>query len=99
MRAALRHRKLRLRSAAARALRVHIQRVKAVARRHEKPVAMTPAEAHVRATLRQCNMADRLALRREDAHAVEFVGAHAPTAPQVPVDVDAKTIRRAWACI
>src|ERR1700754_5003899 len=61
---------------------------------------MPAAETDVRAALGQRNMTERFAARREHAHAVEFVGAHAPAAPQIAVDIDAKTIgRAAWARI
>src|SRR6185312_15540518 len=50
------------------------------------------AEADVGAALRQADMADRLAFRIEDAHAIELVGAHAPAAPQIAVDVDSEAV-------
>src|SRR5690242_12126527 len=64
-------------SPAGHALRVDVQRVERVARRHKQAIAMAPAEAEVGAALGQRDVADRLARRIEDAHAVELVG-HAP---------------------
>src|SRR5579864_9187929 len=93
------HRSAHAASTALYALRVHIQRVQPMTRRHEQAVPMPAAEADVRAALRQRDMADRLTLRREHADTVEFVGAHAPAAPQVAVDVDAKAVRRSLASI
>src|SRR6478735_1831129 len=82
-------------SAAERALRVDVERVERVARRNEQPVAVATAEAEVGGALRQVDMADRLAFRIEDAHAVELGRAHAPAAPQVAVDIDAEAVGRA----
>src|SRR6476660_6329259 len=80
---------------AGRALRVHIQRIDRVARRHEQPVALDPAEAHVGATLGQCDEADRLAARIENLDAVLLGVAHAPAAPQIAVDIAAEAVGRA----
>src|SRR4051812_33578439 len=63
-------------------------------RRHEQPISFRSAEADVGRTLGQADVADRRALRVEDANAVELVGTHAPAAPQVAVDVDAEAVRR-----
>src|SRR6188472_2117455 len=78
---------------AGRALRVHIQRIDRVARRHEQPVALDPAEAHVGATLGQCDEADRLTARIENLDAVLLCVAHAPAAPKIAVDIAAETVR------
>ena len=56
---------------------------------------MASAEAQVGAALWQADMPDRFAIRGKDAHAVEFGRAHAPAAPQVSVNIDAKAIRGA----
>src|SRR5439155_17000429 len=81
-------------SASERTLRVDVERIDRVARRHEQPIAFGPAEADVGATLRQLDVPDRVALRIEDADAIEFGTAHAPAAPQVAVHVDTETVRR-----
>src|SRR5579871_2033651 len=64
-----------------------------MARRHEQAIAIAAAEAEVGAALGQRDVADGLALRIEDAHAVELIG-HAPATPQIAVDVAAKAVRR-----
>src|SRR5690349_2195696 len=61
--------------------------------RHEQPVALAAAEAHVGAALGQRDVADRLALWAEYANAVELVR-HAPAAPQVSVDVASHSVGR-----
>jgi hypothetical protein len=42
-------------------------------RRHEQPVAVAAAEADIGAALRQRDVAERLALRREHAHAAKLI--------------------------
>src|SRR6185312_7097226 len=81
-------------SPALHALRIDVERIQRVRRCHEQAVALDAAETQIGAALRQRNMADRLALRREHAHAVEL-GGHAPAAPQIAVDIAAETVRRA----
>src|SRR3977135_1021756 len=63
--------------------------------RHEQAVALDAAEAHVGATLGQCDEADRLAARIENLDAVLLRVAHAPGAPQIAVDIAAEAIGRA----
>src|SRR5258706_11908599 len=53
------------------ALRIHKERIHTLARRHEQAVALLAAEADVGATLGQVDVADRLAVGREDAHTLE----------------------------
>src|SRR5580698_4949618 len=76
-----------------RALRVHIERVDRLARGHEQPVALQPAEADVGAALGQRDAADQLAVGRVDHDTVEFRIAHAPAAPEIAVDVAAHAVR------
>src|SRR6185295_107022 len=78
---------------ALRALAVDVDRVDRMARGHEQPVALDPAEADVGGALGQRDEADRLAGRVEHLHAVQR-RAHAPAAPQIAVDVDAEAVRR-----
>src|SRR6478752_8336423 len=80
-------------SPASYALRVHVERIDRVARRHEQPVAIAAAEADVGGALGQRYEADRLAGRIENLHAVER-RAHAPATPQIAVDVDPKPVGR-----
>src|SRR5882757_10730394 len=82
-------------SPAGRALRIHIERIERVARRHEQAVALGGAEAHVGAALGQRDEADRLAGRIEYLHAVLLRIAHAPAAPEIAVDVAAEAVGRA----
>src|SRR5215213_5416579 len=84
-------------SATRRALRVDVERIDRLARRHEQAVAATAAEAHVGAALRQLDAADEAPFAVVDHDAVELVGAHAPAAPQIAVDVDAEAVRGARA--
>src|SRR6185369_8483843 len=81
-------------SPALHALRVDVERIDRVARRHEQAVALDAAEADVGAALGQRDEGDRLAGGVEDLHAVLLVVAHAPAAPQVAVDVEAEAVRR-----
>src|SRR5271170_4751033 len=83
----------RTRSAADRALGVHIQRIERVAGRHEQAVALDAAEAEVGAALGERDLADPLAVRIEHHDAVERRRG-APAAPQVAVDVAAEAVRR-----
>ncbi|CAB3790451.1 hypothetical protein LMG28138_02990 [Pararobbsia alpina] len=55
---------------------------------------MASPEAQIRTTLRQSDMADRLALRGEHAHSIEFRGTHSPAAPEIALHIDPKTIWR-----
>src|SRR5262245_30718515 len=66
-------------SPASYALRVHVERIDRVARRHEQPVTVAAAEADVGGALGQRYEADRLAGRIEYLDAVER-RAHAPAA-------------------
>src|SRR6185437_2470218 len=70
------------------ALGIDVERVQRLARRHEQAVPPEAAEAEIGAALRQMDVADRLARGVEHAHAVQ-VGAHAPSAPEIAVDVAA----------
>ena len=59
-----------------------------MARRHEQAVALRAAETDIGRALRQRDEADRLALVIEDLDAVLLRIAHAPAAPEIPIDVD-----------
>src|SRR5579862_1737439 len=61
---------------------------------HEQAVALRPAETHVGAALWQFDVADRLAFRIENPHAVELARAHAPAGPEIAGDIDAEAVRR-----
>src|SRR3954464_10614616 len=76
-----------------RALRVHIQRVDRLARGHEQAVALHAAEAEVGAAFGQGDAADHHTVGCEHHNTVEFGIAHAPAAPEIAVDIDAKTVR------
>src|SRR5262249_58208841 len=82
-------------SAAGHALRVDVKCVERMARGHEQPVAIAPAEADVGAAFRQIDVTDRLAGGIEHPHAVELGRAHAPAAPQIAVDIDPQAVGRA----
>src|SRR4029453_17962205 len=69
-------------SAARRALRVDVERIQRLARRHEQAVAFEPAEADVGGALWQRDAADWLAVGREYHDALEFSRPHAPAPPQ-----------------
>ena len=73
-------------SPAGHALRVHVERIDRVARRHEQSVAVTTAEADIGSALGQRYEADRPTGRIEHLDAVER-WAHAPATPQIAVDV------------
>src|SRR6266446_2069512 len=79
-------------SAAGDALRVHVERVQRLARRHEEPDALDPAEAEIGAALREQDAADELTGRVEDRHAVVSLAA-APAAPEIAIRVAAHTVR------
>src|SRR5262249_48252521 len=83
------------RSPSRRALRVHVERIERMARRHEQPVALDAAEADIGGALGQCDEADGFAGRVENLHAVLLRATHAPAAPQIAVDVAAEAVRRA----
>src|SRR5207344_741867 len=77
------------------ALRVDVERIHRGARRHEEPVAVQAAEAHVGAALGQIDAPDELGFAVEDVDAVERLAPHAPAHPQVAVDVEAEAVGRA----
>src|SRR5476651_667554 len=78
------------------ALRVHVDRVDRLARRHEQPVALRSAEAEIAADLGKTDAADQLALRRPDGDAVvPDRAAGVARAPDVAVDVAAHAVGRA----
>ena len=74
-----------------------------MAARHVQPVVLGPAEGQVGAAFRQLDEADRLALRVEHRHAIEFFrlacrrAVAAPAAPQVAVAIDLEAVQRARA--
>src|SRR5712691_8490156 len=80
-------------SAAERTLRVDIERIERMARRHEQAVAAQPTETKVGATFGQRDLADALALGVEDQHAVLGL-THAPAAPEIALDIAAEPVRR-----
>src|SRR6476469_5534396 len=63
---------LRIALSSQRALRVHIQRIDRLARGHEQPVALEPAETQIGAALGQRDAADQYAVGGVDHDAVEF---------------------------
>ena len=85
-------------SPARRALRIDVEGVDRSGGGHEEPVSLLAAEAEVGAALRQPDAADQLALRREHDHAVELL-AHAPSAPEIAVDVSSEAIGGAVAAV
>ena len=82
---------------AQRALRVHIERIDRLARRHEQAVALHAAEAEVGAALWQGDEADRGAVGREHHDTVEIGIAHAPAAPEVAVASHPEAVQGALA--
>src|ERR1700744_5844691 len=52
------------------ALRFNIKRIHGLARGHEQPIPLSPAEAHIGAALRQEDAADHRAVRCEHRNAV-----------------------------
>src|SRR5262245_15570715 len=83
------------RSPSRRALRIHVERIERMARRHEQPVALDAAEADIGGALGQCDEADGFAGRVENLHAVLLRATHAPAAPQIAVDVASEAVRGA----
>src|SRR3954454_13346137 len=79
------------RSAADRAFGVDVDRVERLARRHEQPVPLDPAEAEVGAALRQRDAADHFAVRGKHDDAVE-PGPGTPAAPQIAVHVATEAV-------
>jgi len=55
---------------------------------------MPPAKDDIGAALGQADMANGGTGLVEDPHTIPFIGAHAPAAPEIAVDIDAETIRR-----
>src|SRR5258708_2852009 len=69
--------------------------IERLARGHEQAVALLAAEGEIGAGLGQEDLADPLAIRREDLHAV-IAGSHPARAdPDIAVDVDAHAVREA----
>src|SRR5262245_65250094 len=80
-------------SPASHPLRVHVERIDRVARRHEQPVAVAAAEADIGGALGQRYEADRLAGRIEHLDAVK-ARPLPPAPPKIAVEVDPKPVRR-----
>src|SRR5262245_53149420 len=74
------------------ALRIDVERIERMARRHEQAVAAQPAEANIGAALGQRDLADALALGVEDHHPIVAL-THAPAAPQVAIDIASEPVR------
>src|SRR5579872_4418699 len=85
-------------SAADRAFGVDVDGVERLARRHEQPVSLDPAEAQIGAAFGQGDAADHLAVRGDYDHSVQPL-AGAPAAPQIAMDIAAEAVRRAVADI
>jgi hypothetical protein len=83
---------LRPRSAAGLALRVYVERIDRAAGGHEQAIALQAAETEIGASFGQGDEADRFAGRIEDFHPILLRIAHAPTTPQIAIDVDAEAI-------
>src|SRR5262245_4418156 len=67
--------------------RLDIEGIERLARSHEQPVHFGAAEGHVRADLRQADLADPLPMWREDVHAVVAVADPAGGGPDIPAFV------------
>ena len=80
-----------------RALGLHVDRVKRLAAGHEQAVALGAAEADVGADFRQHDLADAVAVRREDMDAVVAVADPAGAGPDIAVDVAADAVGEAGA--
>src|SRR5688500_12432068 len=78
-----------------RALGFHVDRVERLAAGHEEAVALGPTEADVAADLRQQDLADAGAVRREDVDAVVPVARPAGARPHVSIRVGADTVGQA----
>src|SRR5262249_2848937 len=76
-------------------LRLYIQGVQGLARRHEQAVALGAAEADVGTDLRQQDQADPLAVRCEHVDPVVAVAHPAGPDPDVAVDVRPDAVREA----
>src|SRR5690606_37893031 len=80
-----------------RALRIDVQRVERLARRHEQPVALRSAESDVRAALGQPNASEQRRRRVPDRDAaVADSAARVARAPEVAEHVDAYAVGAAW---
>src|SRR5258706_7793639 len=77
------------------ALGLDVHGIQGLARGHEQAVPLGTAEADVRADLRQADLADALAIRSEDVHAVVSLAGPAGPRPDVSVHVGADAVRRA----
>src|ERR1700710_578252 len=77
--------------AAFHSLRVHIQRIQTAARGHEQPVAMRSSKTQICAAFWQNNVSNGFALRAKYPYTVQFFRTHAPSAPQIPTDIDSQT--------
>jgi len=71
-----------------------IDGIKPLRRRHKQPIAVPAAKGDIGAALGQADMANGGTGLVEDPHAIPFIGAHAPAAPEIAVDIDAETIGR-----
>src|ERR1700686_5867952 len=80
-------------SAIMRALRLDIDRVQRLARRHEQAVSLLAAEGEIGAGLGQQDLADARAIRCEHLDAVIARADPAGADPAVAVDIDPQTVR------
>src|SRR5260370_22516297 len=75
-----------------RALRLDIDGIQRLARRHEQAVSLLAAEADIGAGLGQANLTDAHAIRRENLDALITFADPAPSDPDVAVDVDPQPV-------
>src|SRR4051794_31866165 len=78
------------------ALRPDIERIDGMACGHKEAAAHPPAEAQVRASLREADAADQAPFRVVDDDPVELLTSHPPPAPEIAVDIASDAVRRAW---
>src|SRR3954447_23915464 len=78
-----------------RALRLDIDGIKRLARRHEQAVSLLATEAHIGAGFRQANLTDACAVRRENLDAVITFANPARADPDIAIDVDPQSVREA----
>src|ERR1700682_2419400 len=78
-----------------RALRLHIDRIQRLARRHEQAVALLAAEADIGAGLGQQDLADPGAVRREDLDPVITRADPSRADPDIALGIDPQAVGEA----
>src|SRR5262245_16712544 len=78
-----------------RPLSLHVERIKRLASGHKQAIALTATEAQVGTHLRQQDLANAVAIRGKDVHAIIAFPHPAGSGPEVAIGVSPDTVGQA----